>query len=309
MVLAVVQVASAQLAPINDPYSHENWIWNTQFETSPSALVDTASWQYYPLDIGNAWEYENDSGDIKRIDVMSDTLIDGIGYRIVRYIELGQDKRELVRFDSSTSSIILHLYGVGDFDSTPHCPFDEGEGEVSCARGGDQIVDIEEKGLIVFGGSTPGSGSDSVSVVAKSYDLSSGFRAVYARDVGLVYESGDGYWKALTYYRVGSEEHGIRGVAVSSGYNPYSGNKISIWPNPASHKLKINVCIKSEPGESNIRIYDSSGRIVYEYDVGVSLFGCELIEQDVSSLSAGAYILAARVGGGYVASRQFIVAH
>jgi hypothetical protein len=66
---------------------------------------------YYPLDIGNYWEYGNINESIFSVEIIGDTTIQNLEYRVLKEIHFGGYIDTIYRFerlDSLTSCVLLY---------------------------------------------------------------------------------------------------------------------------------------------------------------------------------------------------------
>jgi hypothetical protein len=92
------------------------------------AIPDTtAPWRYYPLHVGDAWEYSvGPEHRVMRREIERDTLIQGRRYAITRDVtydaegDVLQDLSYPVRFDTLTSEVRLWEFGpeTEDYSAT-----------------------------------------------------------------------------------------------------------------------------------------------------------------------------------------------
>ncbi|MEJ7675639.1 MAG: T9SS type A sorting domain-containing protein [Chitinophagaceae bacterium] len=73
-------------------------------------------------------------------------------------------------------------------------------------------------------------------------------------------------------------------IVAVNGYDKFL---FALYPNPAAHKLKINLSTK-EGGSASITVYDASGKMVLR-ESSFLIKGYELREIDVTKLSGGLY--------------------
>lgn len=259
----------------------------------------TAPWRYYPLAVGNVWEYEEDSGRIWREAVVGDTFALGRRYFVVLaqgYFEGGPPpqggNRYPLRYDT-TSATVRALGDVSnEYPFISHCPLDAPFGEVVCDLQPELVVG-QPDGLLVFGGEEPGTGTDTVRVAMKTFQTRTGFESRYAVDVGPVFEGGEGFYRALTYYKVGEAEHGTPRFPVSSesvSPEPLSA-ALRAWPNPTAGPTTVSVALANPVGETELAAYDALGRAVRRVPIGPLAAGDRRVPLDLSELSPGPYAL------------------
>ena len=252
--------------------------------------------RYFPLAVGNAWEYESffpvPPGSASRWEVASDTTIDGEDYFIMTNDALSCSPcidRYTVRFDPDTATIVQRL-PTGEVVPWwfADCPLDASFGsETTCgvvSGGYDQ--DVELAGGIPFEG-----------VTYKAFD--SGFQlAGYVADVGYVgyvqqqYESGG---SRLLYARIDGVEYGTSSFPVTAESAPVASSlALTVFPNPLRSDATVRFSL-DRPQRVTLAVYDVLGRRLLVRDLGVQPAGEAQHRLDVASLPSGVYVV--RLGG------------
>lgn len=168
--------------------------------------------RYYPLDVGNVWEYDetfplgNGAG---RVEITADTVIAGVSYVIEssRLLQgdgrLGPPYRATIRFDPTTSQILSR------FDSGEEvvwhfggCPLGAAFGTVAQCTNGPSEVRGGLRTRFTFGDST-----QTEVVALKSFGY---FAYTYAADIGFVrsVDPIEGGEMRLRYARIRGLEYG-----------------------------------------------------------------------------------------------------
>lgn len=98
----------------------------------------------------------------------------------------------------------------------------------------------------------------------------------------------DNNYNEVSYYRLklllNDGRFVYSNIAAVKGYDKFF---FALYPNPASHKLKINLSTK-EDGNAGITVYDASGKMVQQQSSFVTK-GNDVKEIDVSKFSPGSY--------------------
>lgn len=79
--------------------------------TDPKKSDNSKYFDYYPLDIGNYWEYGNEIESFFSVEVINDTFIQNKKYNVLREIYFSGNQDTVFRFerlDSSTSCILAY---------------------------------------------------------------------------------------------------------------------------------------------------------------------------------------------------------
>ncbi len=110
----------------------------------------------------------------------------------------------------------------------------------------------------------------------------------------------------INYYKITA--HNNDGSKTSTTiYAVYStDDKVlisSIYPNPATEKLSININGRGANANCSFIIYDQLGRVVVKKDQSVAM-GSNLVSVDIASLEKGIYIIEITAGEGSIISKQ-----
>ena len=278
----------------------------------------TAPWRYYPLAVGNVWEYRSQRGVTTRKAVVGDTTVGGVNYFFLERVAFDTDGTpsapfvQLVRYDSTfhvdreryTNSEGEGVEGLGEVPCPLDSPFDivvtfEGR---DCAVRGDYDVSL------VFGGVEPGTGADTVRTAVKEFAFFTGLVERFAAGVGLVLSDLEGVYQALRYYRIDGEEHGVVLFPVSNvSTPPLAGAALTIGPNPTGGAATVRLGLPA-PADVRVAVYDVLGRRVATLASGALAAGTHGLPLDAAPLAPGVYVVRAEVGGGAVLVRRVTVA-
>jgi hypothetical protein len=273
----------------------------------------TAPWRYYPLHIGDAWEYyEYGSSDILRREINRDSMFNGRHYFVIeRYRAQAGGPLEPdffavapARFDTTEALVkFLFLTGEEGVSSLAPCPFDADFGTVvKCPNGSPEaFVNGGYDGLLVFGGDLPGTGEDTVRTAWKEYLSPSGEPVVlrYAADFGEVYFEGENDVYGLYYARVNGVEHGVPRYPTPTEPSPEPlGEALTVWPNPAREWVRVAFTPK-RGGTARVEVHDVRGRQVLAREVAAVPGARAEVALDLSGLAPGVYVVRlAGQGGG-----------
>jgi hypothetical protein len=275
----------------------------------------TEPWRYFPLEMGNTWEYLTTDHLIERRYVERDTLIDGKTYFIFNrqyFTPDGASASQIVwdppiRFDTLMAHV-MRTTAVGDQPHYFDCPFDTPFGS-TCHSPiyGDVAVSGGYDRLLVF---PPPDGADSVYTAVKG--MSRGVLEYrFAADFGEVFHhcSECGFGWGLRAVRIGGWDGEVYGELLvpppqvsSEEPPPLERIMLSAWPNPFREHLSISLTVDGS-GPAVVALYDLLGREVLRRDLGPLSPGEHTVRLETQTLPAGAYVLRAETGdGGFLTS-------
>ena len=230
--------------------------------------ADTLEWRgYYPLEIGNAWEWQTQSYwfAIDRREIIADTTIDGKDYFVqAAYTSLidllnggGESSADttLLRYDTLASRVVA-LTDVGEQEWEGHsCDLSAEFGTtISCA-----VVD----GRYAYEGEYLVVGTDTIAFNAVKGFLSLGGGISYYHGIGPIPLMGDGNpgGREFTYLRLGGIEYGQQAVFVSTEAEPIPAKiGLAAYPNPARDRVSVELGAT----QGWVRVYNVLGRQVLQ---------------------------------------------
>lgn len=287
----------------------------------------TEPWRYFPLAVGNAWEYYNYfTGERLRVDVYGtetyngrtyfstiDILYDGDG--AARAAPPGHS----LRYDTTAAAVWFYVHETGGerpyFEAS--CPLNAPfESEVGCYSGGEPFaVGGGYDGLLAFGEPLPGTGEDTVRTAVKTYaytDPGIFYDLRYAAGLGLVYYDDEYVRKGLYYARVDGGEYGVSVLppftvdAEAGTPEPTARLALEVYPNPVRERLTL--AFNTEASTPTVlEVVDVLGRVVLRRTEAGFGVGAHTLPLDVSALAGGVYFARVQTGSG-VAMRPFVVA-
>jgi hypothetical protein len=275
------------------------------------AVPDTTSaWRYYPLQVGNVWEYVEkhpllppEQKVFIRRTVVADTVIDARRYFVHESLRFRQSDGELlgsshlfVRFDTTTARAMAWQEG-GEW-SLELCPFDAPFGvDLDCS--GDGEVETH-----VYGGTdiTIMIGEQQVTGVSEKsfYAIGSdAYPVPYIADIGegsRLY----GFHGSidLVYARIGTREYGTPYVLTSEpSAESRATLELGVYPNPGlSTSGGATVAVSLLRGQRvRLEVYDLQGRRVAILHDGALPAGAHRFV--TAPLAAGLYIVRASGDG------------
>lgn len=278
--------------------------------------------RYYPLHVGDAWEYDIwGSPNIFRREITGEIMLgDTLYYKW--YHVLYEDGIPIssvmyhIRYDEETAFVKERIGEIelafafapcplnADFDTIVDCDPFEHPSVFFWATSGTY------DGEIVFDESGPGTGGDTVRTSVKHYaNLENPVEATqYAAGIGQVYIEYELGISSISYSRVDGEEHGV--AVIATGAEPdvlealHSGITLSVFPNPVRDHCSLEIALdRSQTLTANV--YDVRGRRVLVEELGELGSGTHIRPLDFSRLAAGSYVV--RVfGAGFQSSTVLV---
>ena len=277
----------------------------------------TAAWRYYPLEVGNVWEYENPNGPFPSIfyqrRVVGDTTALGHRYFVMERrstsAPAAPPSRSYVRFDTVTAtprSLLVFATGPPSEDVIG-CPLDTTVGEaLDCSDAfGFGTLGSHQVEPVVIGGSRAEGPADTVRTVVKSYAVGLGFYVVYAADIGIIRQGGEGADSWLTYARIGGVEYGASRFPTAITTRPRGPVSLRIDPNPARDRAAL-VLDGHAPGTARVEVVDLLGRRVLAVERPLGA-GRQSLALDVGGLAPGAYVVRVEARGEVGTARLTVV--
>jgi hypothetical protein len=262
---------------------------------------DTLDWrQYYPLEVGNAWEWYTfiavNDHKIRRREIVGDTTVGGEKYFVqlsslfdtdhaLSVPELVHRDTVLLRYDE-VNKRILARGNSEDLEWHYTC-------DLSTPFG--VMFECDGQEVTVLGGYSPDYpltiGGSAVTVPARKIHTHIGGGSEFYYGIGELPMIGDGEYgeERFMWVRVGGAEFGASVVSIQGveGVEPKIAN-MDVYPNPASDRVRVKL---QRPGtEITLEVYDLLGRKV---SVSYTCAGQECII-DTSQLSTGQYIIRTR---------------
>lgn len=289
----------------------------------------TAPWRYYPLAVGNVWEYEARPSSVEppafvRRVVERDTVVDGRRYFVqVTYVAAGRDapfvyqSRSVVRFDTTAARVVGLIVGQGPGgEYVVACGLGAAfETNIDCSpmnnpNGGPDETQVSGGygGTVDFG---PGTGPLPVEA-RKSFreGFGDGGNDLYAAPVGYVGNSGafcEGCFTALRYARVGGVSYGVSVVVAAEPGPDAPEVSLSVLPNPSLGPVVVRLSLGETTRSATVMVLDALGREVMVLLDGTARAGEWSALVDTGSWPAGVYVVRATLGG-RVASARLVVA-
>ena len=263
--------------------------------------------RYYPLHVGDAWEYDIwGSLDFYRREITGEIMIGDTLYyqwQVAYYVD-GVPVFAVthhIRFDEETAFVKERIGEVELAFAFAPCPLNANfDVTVDCQPFKHPGFDFWDtsgtyEGEWVFDESGPGTGGDTIRTSVKRYD-SEDFVSVsqYSAGIGQVHVENELEIFSIYYARVNGEEHGV--AAITTGIEPDlpepldSGITLSIFPNPVGDRCSLEIALDRSQ-TLTAHVYDIRGRRVLAEELGELGSGTHLRSLDFSRLAAGSYVV------------------
>lgn len=283
---------------------------------------DTLDWQrYYPLEIGNTWEY----GGLDKFTstIVGDTLANDHRYFIRRDSILAVGtlgpfiQTFYLRYDTAGTVLTLPNLEADTVEVTLPVYYDE-EGFQTYldlrAAFGDTLYNVAPDTLYyVWGGYNEviKIGNAFVEVDAlKCFRLEGGIlgNACYATDIGLVW-GGNLFTSELEYAKVNGVEYGSRPSTPVEGAAvvPEHFSIETIYPNPFNGRATV-VYRLPKPSSITIEVFNVLGQRIWWEATSVQTSGVGRYELQSREWSAGMYLVRLTTGSGEQSVRSVVVA-
>ncbi|WP_420454429.1 hypothetical protein [Rubrivirga sp.] len=276
---------------------------------------------YYPLAVGNVWEYANlgtlptVAGWHTRREIVRDTVVDGQRYFVELRTRIGFDwegwkepSRLLVRYDSASTRVMLFAGGtvLSEYPITCRLGLDFGGPSACDGFSTDSVyVGGETNAEIPFGyGSGPygiGYPTGTLEVSASKVFYTLGLAdynsyPIYAAPVGYAGEDSGCCARSLTYARVLLDDGTIYEVGaqydVASDDGPETGRlALAVGPNPTAGPLALALDVPA-PATLALEAFDALGRRVWQSEVALGS-GRHRVEVDAGRWAPGLYVVRA----------------
>jgi hypothetical protein len=288
----------------------------------PQVASDTTPpWLYYPLAVGNEWQYEygaNGPGGslypetFVRRRVTDTRVVEGQTYFVVEGSQAtpsdpvwSPPREDLLRFDTLSARVV-----TPEGRSVTPCPFDEPvnvpldyEDDVACdvetgyylAFRSGPASDEQENGLVV---------TSEAFKVFRYVGLADGVSPeVYAAGVGYLPNT-SGAWSpigyaALAYARVRQEDGNLLelGARVVAGEDEPEASALAlrVGPNPTPGPLAVAFSL-DRPAEVTAEAFDALGRRVWRHETALGA-GRQRVEVDAGAWAPGLYVVRVTAGG------------
>jgi hypothetical protein len=264
----------------------------------------TSAWLYYPLAVGNVWEYEDAFGvteaRYRRVSIERDTLIGGQRYFVQRTTDYAIDFVELasyeqpIRFDTTAANVVFRD-GDPYFPCRLDTPFPEDGGSIECDFG--FVVGIGPEVTVHIGTSTVVTAVKAFDGLVSGPDLAAGIGVIRLPCELCAFEPD------LVYARVNGIEYGApSGVAVEPDA-PATGLALSVYPNPTRGVATLSLTVPV-PQTVTVEVFDVLGRRVYREAHAAT--GAASLLLDGARWTPGVYVVRVTVEGGTRATARLV---
>lgn len=298
-------------------------------------VEDTLDWRgYYPLEVGNHWEYEikrgplNQFSDFQRRVITGDTLIDGTHYfihEVQHYkllaeqdstMELRLAATDYVRYDTARAV----LYAIPADSARLHDRTDQAwpgspfmYDYVRVPRTCELDADFEERftcesseGFLIDGvvdGDYTNRPFGPIRVRAWKQFAAASVEVTFGHGLGERFGQ-------IVYARVAGQEYGDSTVTrLDSEFLPDHPSNLSIlslYPSPVRHSFTLRYSL-AVAGQGTVEIYDVLGRRVRRIELPFLSPGVHTSDIDVASLPSGVYLLRYTANSSEQVTTPFVV--
>lgn len=303
-----------------------SWLPTESFGPADTqATPDTTTpWHYFPLHVGNVWEYVDYEGDVVvQYRIAADTVFSGHPY--VRLSEERHPRRPDGSWGIPTIYSSLLRYDSTQYRVLENSPFAEYErvyyytrcalnvsfdSIVDCTPEGSWAVGGGYNGVLVFGGERAGEGADTLRTPVKTFvQLGTGVEYGLAAGIGLVYHAVEGYRWALHYAKVNGVAYGRPFIPVASEQEavPDAALRIvRIWPQPVRDRATLRVALP-EAARVTVEVFDLVGRRVAVLLDGPQAAGAHEVTVNTRALTSGMYLVRLTSGSQVRTQRLHVV--
>ena len=266
--------------------------------SAQEVLDSTRAERYFPLHVGNVWEYEGVSGldnspVYERRSIVKDTTI--YGRRYVRYEqeELNAEGKVLalrsasyLRFDDIVSEIRRGSPGdIPPYDVLSDLPLD---------LNFFSLTEVEGCELVVTGGFDRDLlvGNEIVQTTVKTIDTQNcEVQSTFAAGIGLASVRTAMASYDLRYALVEGTEFGTTvGTAVAAPPTAASHPVLTVFPNPTRGDASVRLYLDAAQSV-RLFLYDALGRRVSVQELGQQRAGATTHTLDTTTLPAGRYVI------------------
>lgn len=267
----------------------------------------TPPWDYYPLDVGNVWEYRSwgpFGGGDWRATITRDTLINDTLYVVEATESIPWDGMPVpyderpVRYDTSSASVMARRpSGEEDVWHRVECPLDVPFGSITCDGRPYEVTGSLDTTFVLHGG-------DAISNVALK-QFGPVPRRSYVAGIGyveydLVFEPGV---STLSYARIRGVEYGTPFTVAAEGEpGRRTGPTLTASQNPVRGSAWLDLGL-DRPASVRLQVFDATGRQLHVLHDGPLPAGTHRLPFDATRLPSGVYVVRAAGAEGSVSLR------
>jgi len=287
-----------------------------------SVVADTLAWQrYYPLAVGNIWEYQVSEGEpLLTHEIIGDSLVGDRHYYIMdatsydylngnTNLDVLDAQTRYLRYDSIGAVFSVLDIAADTLDAPQDVPL-SGYFDLRAAFGDTLYFGAgPEDYYRTWGGYDEQItiGNDTVRVQAfKGFENLIWYES-YAADIGFL--GGGNLWGPfITYVHIGDMEYGnVRTpTAVEETRVPASFALVSIYPNPTRTVATVAYRI-SQPAPVTVEVFDVLGRRVWSDKQPVQSIGQYAYRLNLETWPNGTYFVRLSTAGGVPSVRAVTV--
>jgi len=273
----------------------------------------TAPWRYFPLEVGNRWDYFWDEGTATpsprgywRWVVRDDTTLGGHRYFALEQAVFSlsgaptSSTTRYVRFDTTTARVVERRNGADTGFFYAPCPLDLPFEGSECQTAGYWTA---QTGI----GYAQDTGLGVTTSVKRFEPLLTGRAVRLAAGIGFVryetiVEKGGTIDVRIAYAHVGGVTYGWPLVVAAEPAPPAAALTLTAAPSPAAGRVRVALTL-AVAGPVKVAVFDALGREVAVLLDGSRGAGAHAVAFDGSALPSGAYLVRATSGGATATAR------
>ena len=281
-------------------------------------VADTLDWRrYYPLEIGNTWEYAgSETPPLLIRTIVGDTVANGNRYFIRRDSAPLHDVRTYyIRYDTAGTVVTLENIAADTASFPLPLPYSGGDFlahfDLRSAFGDTLLHD--EPGVIYV---VSGGYRETITVYGEQIEVGAlkclngfGWRECYATDIGFV-RGGSLQNYTLSYANVGGKPYGTSRVTslTADAALPSDLSIDAVFPNPTREAFQLIYAV-GHPQQVRLTLVNAIGQQVHSEVLGLLPVGQHRFLHDLSGLASGIYFIRLTSETGQEATRPFLVYH
>ncbi|MDZ4701662.1 MAG: T9SS type A sorting domain-containing protein [Rhodothermales bacterium] len=286
-------------------------------------VADTLDWRrYYPLEIGNTWEYTGIDGAPNQLirTIVGDTVANGYRYFVRRdsiplYVRPPVVFTFYVRYD--TAGTVVTLDDIAADTASLPLPFPYSGGDFLAhfdlrSAFGDTLFHDEPQ--VIY--DVSGGYHEMVTIYGEQAKVDAlkclhgdWWRECYATDIGFVHGGSLEYY-FLTYAKIAGKQYGTSHVtSLTANASPPSDLSIdAVFPNPTRETFQLVYAI-GHPQQVRLTLVNALGQQIYSDVPGFLPAGQYRFLYDMSGLASGIYFIRLTSDTGREAVRSLLVYH
>jgi Secretion system C-terminal sorting domain len=281
-------------------------------------VADTLDWRrYYPLEIGNTWEYEgSETPPLLVRTIVGDTVANGYRY-FVRHdsAPLLAVRTYYIRYDTAGTVVTLDNIAADTASFPLPLPYSGGDFLAHFdlrSAFGDTL--LHEEPYTIY--DVSGGYNETVTIYQEQIEVDAlkclhgdWWRECYATDIGFV-QGGSLESYYLTYARIGGNQYGAsRATSLSTNASLPADLVIeTAFPNPTRGAIQVTFSL-GNVHYVRLTLHNAIGQQVHSEVLGLLPVGQHRFSHDLSGLASGIYFISLKSETGQEATRPFLVYH